>query len=57
VKCVYRSASGGYFAAVLVGWLSIAASATFGDTRSGKPPESAPARRPEPRSSALPLSF
>jgi len=32
VKCIHRSASSGYFAAVLVGWLSITASAAFGDT-------------------------
>ena len=35
MKCVHRSASSGYFAAVVVGWLSIAASVTFGDTLPG----------------------
>ncbi len=57
MKCVHRSASSGYFAAVLVGWLSIAASVTFGNTPSGKLPESAPGQNARAVLIGLPLSF
>ena len=57
MKCVHRSASSGYFAAVLVGWLSIAASAAFADSPSGKPPESVPSQKTRAALIGLPLSF
>ena len=46
-----------YLAVMFVGWISLAASAAFGDTPSGKPLESAPGQRTRAALIGLPLSF
>ena len=57
MKCVHRSALGGYLAAVLMGSLLITASAAYGDAPAGKKPESAPGQKTRAALIGLPLSF